>query len=190
MAKYFSQEHRPLKRKREDKGNWGAPDVFPQDKNQKEDDLSSDNVKKGFQALPVFQDDTEYGSVGKGFAQSHHNHNNMSNHNVDTFGKKLKDSFVGILTKKADGNVISDKSDRKKVGRRLVSLKSSLLPVRVADQFIGRSVCPSVMIRFEVCVRPVHDTRTDKAGDACTGHKRYRDRRSTGEGRWVRPRTA
>ena len=113
MAKYFSQEHRPLKRKREDKGNWGAPDVFPQDKNQKEDDLSSDNVKKGFQALPVFQDDTEYGSVGKGFAQSH-NHN-MSSHNND-LGKRLKDSFVGILTKKADSNVISDKGDRKKVG--------------------------------------------------------------------------
>ena len=115
MAKFFSQEHRPLKRKREEKGNWGAPDVFPQDKNQKEDDLSSDNVKKGFQALPVFQDDTEYGSIGKGFAQSH-NHN-MS-HNMDAYQKRLKESFVGILTKKADSNVISDKGDRKKVGRR------------------------------------------------------------------------
>ena len=108
MAKFFSQEHRPLKRKREDKGNWGAPDVFPQDKNQKEDDLSSDNVKKGFQALPVFQDDTEYGSVGKGYVQSHsHNHTDL--------GKRIKDSFVGILTKKAENNVISDKGDRKKV---------------------------------------------------------------------------
>ena len=112
MAAFFSQEHRHLKRKREEKGNLGAPDVFPQDKNQKEDDLSSDNVKKGFQALPVFQDDTEYGSFGKGFAQSH-NHN-MS-HNLDTFTKRLRDSFVGILTKKAESNVIADKGDRKKV---------------------------------------------------------------------------
>ena len=119
MAKFFSQEHRPLKRKREEKGNWGAPDVFPQDKNQKEDDLSSDNVKKGFQALPVFQDDTEYGSIGKGFAQSH-NHN-MS-HNMDAYQKRLKESFVGILTKKADSNVISDKGDRKKVGIGMITI--------------------------------------------------------------------
>ena len=54
MASFFSQEHRPLKRKREEKGNLGAPDVFPQDKNQKEDDLSSDNVKKGFQVTTEY----------------------------------------------------------------------------------------------------------------------------------------
>ncbi|XP_038050746.1 mediator of RNA polymerase II transcription subunit 12-like protein isoform X3 [Patiria miniata] len=57
MAAFVHYGNRPLKRPR-----LGAPDVYPQDPKQKEDELTATNVKQGFNNQPAFASD-EYGSA-------------------------------------------------------------------------------------------------------------------------------
>ncbi|CAG5131136.1 unnamed protein product, partial [Candidula unifasciata] len=61
-AAYPSQEHRPIKKSR-----LGPPDVYPQDPKQKEDELTQQNVKHGFQLGTLVPDEcsTFYNSVLK-----------------------------------------------------------------------------------------------------------------------------
>ncbi len=52
------QEKRPLKRPK-----LGPPDVYPQDAKQKEDELTTTNVKQGFVSLLSLQDNAEFGTA-------------------------------------------------------------------------------------------------------------------------------
>lgn len=90
MAGFLPQEHRPLKRPR-----LGAPDVYPQDPKQKEDELTAQNAKFGFSNKPLFSD--EHGSARK----CHINRN------------KFGANFSSILAEKQKLNTCQDSSRKK-----------------------------------------------------------------------------
>ncbi|KAI1305889.1 Mediator of RNA polymerase II transcription subunit 12-like protein [Halotydeus destructor] len=73
----------------------GAPDVYPQDPKQKEDELTAINVKQGFQGVVSIQD--EYGSARN------------SNINSSKFGT----FFSALLAKKQEINTYPDTGRRK-----------------------------------------------------------------------------
>ncbi|XP_062528646.1 mediator of RNA polymerase II transcription subunit 12 isoform X2 [Bombyx mori] len=78
-------EKRPLKRPR-----LGPPDVYPQEPRQKEDELTSTNVKHGFSTTPQSSD--EFGTA--------------RNYNYST--AKIGQFFSGILSKKEELNTLPD----------------------------------------------------------------------------------
>ncbi|XP_048481682.1 mediator of RNA polymerase II transcription subunit 12 isoform X3 [Plutella xylostella] len=78
-------EKRPLKRPR-----LGPPDVYPQEPRQKEDELTSTNVKHGFSTTPQSTD--EFGTA---------RHTNYS-------ASKIGQFFSGILSKKEELNTLPD----------------------------------------------------------------------------------
>lgn len=84
-------EKRPLK-----KPKLGPPDVYPQEKNQKEDELTAVNVKQGYSNSSVVAD--EYGTARN------------SNITSNRFGEY----FSAILSKKQELNTFND-STRKKI---------------------------------------------------------------------------
>ncbi|CAH4017296.1 unnamed protein product [Pieris brassicae] len=80
-------EKRPLKRPR-----LGPPDVYPQEPRQKEDELTSANVKHGFTTAPQSSD--EFGTA--------------RNFNHSAFATKIGQFFSGILSKKEELNTLPD----------------------------------------------------------------------------------
>ncbi|XP_030027679.1 mediator of RNA polymerase II transcription subunit 12 isoform X3 [Manduca sexta] len=78
-------EKRPLKRPR-----LGPPDVYPQDARQKEDELTSTNVKHGFSTTPQSSD--EFGTA----------------RNFNYSASKIGQFFSGILSKKEELNTLPD----------------------------------------------------------------------------------
>lgn len=87
----FSYEKRALKRPR-----LGPPDVYPQEPKQKEDELTTVNVKHGFTTLPQLSD--EFGTA----------------RNCNITASKVGAYFNAILTKKEELNTLPD-TDRKSV---------------------------------------------------------------------------
>ncbi|KAG8221965.1 hypothetical protein J437_LFUL007806 [Ladona fulva] len=81
----FSYEKRPLKRPR-----LGPPDVYPQDPKQKEDELTTVNVKHGFSTLPQLAD--EFGTA----------------RNSNISASKVGAYFNAILSKKEELNTLPD----------------------------------------------------------------------------------
>ncbi|XP_026323522.1 mediator of RNA polymerase II transcription subunit 12-like isoform X2 [Hyposmocoma kahamanoa] len=78
-------EKRPLKRPR-----LGPPDVYPQEPRQKEDELTSTNVKHGFSTTPQSSD--EFGTA----------------RNFNYSSSKIGQFFSGILSKKEELNTLPD----------------------------------------------------------------------------------
>ncbi|KAJ2943838.1 hypothetical protein O0L34_g8164 [Tuta absoluta] len=78
-------EKRPLKRPR-----LGPPDVYPQEPRQKEDELTSTNVKHGFSTTPQSSD--EFGTA----------------RNFNYSASKIGQFFSGILSKKEELNTLPD----------------------------------------------------------------------------------
>ncbi|XP_045454352.1 mediator of RNA polymerase II transcription subunit 12-like [Melitaea cinxia] len=78
-------EKRPLKRPR-----LGPPDVYPQEPRQKEDELTSANVKHGFTTTPQSSD--EFGTA----------------RNFNYSASKIGQFFSGILSKKEELNTLPD----------------------------------------------------------------------------------
>ncbi|XP_072935735.1 mediator of RNA polymerase II transcription subunit 12 isoform X2 [Epargyreus clarus] len=78
-------EKRPLKRPR-----LGPPDVYPQEPRQKEDELTSTNVKQGFSTTPQSSD--EFGTA----------------RNFNYSASKIGQFFSGILSKKEELNTLPD----------------------------------------------------------------------------------
>ncbi|XP_046392614.1 mediator of RNA polymerase II transcription subunit 12-like protein isoform X2 [Ischnura elegans] len=81
----FSYEKRPLKRPR-----LGPPDVYPQDPKQKEDELTTVNVKHGFTTLPQLAE--EFGTA----------------RNSNISASKVGAYFNAILSKKEELNTLPD----------------------------------------------------------------------------------
>lgn len=75
------------------KPRLGLPDVYPQDPNQKEDDLSAVHVKQGFTTSYVnLTSSDEYGSA--------------LSRTVQLQSTKVWNSFKDILVKKEDNNTL------------------------------------------------------------------------------------
>lgn len=96
------QEKRPLKRPR-----LGPPDVYPQEAKQKEDELTSTNVKHGFATTPQLSE--EFGTA----------------RNCNVTASKVGAYFNAILTKKEELMTLPD-SGRKK---QQVNTKDNFWPV-------------------------------------------------------------
>ncbi|CAH3150356.1 unnamed protein product [Pocillopora meandrina] len=102
---------RPLKRPR-----LGQPDVYPQDSKQREDELTEENVKKGFsyQPLPFSSGTNEYGSAK----------DIMSNVPLSKFAQ----SFNAILVEKQKQNTFTSQDGSK---RKAQPVKDNFLPVHI-----------------------------------------------------------
>lgn len=96
------QEKRPLKRPR-----LGPPDVYPQEAKQKEDELTTMNVKHGFATMPQLSD--EFGTA----------------HNSNVNANKVCAFFNSILAKKEELMTLQD-SGRKK---QQINVKDNFWPV-------------------------------------------------------------
>uniref|UniRef100_A0A8D9FIE5 Mediator of RNA polymerase II transcription subunit 12-like protein n=1 Tax=Cacopsylla melanoneura TaxID=428564 RepID=A0A8D9FIE5_9HEMI len=86
----FSYEKRLLKRPR-----LGPPDVYPQDPKQKEDELTTVNVKHGFSIMPKLSD--EFGTA----------------RNCNVTASKIGSYFNAILNKKEELNTLPDTRTRR-----------------------------------------------------------------------------
>ncbi|KAI5713129.1 hypothetical protein M8J76_012279 [Diaphorina citri] len=86
----FSYEKRSLKRPR-----LGPPDVYPQDPKQKEDELTTVNVKHGFSIMPQLSD--EFGTA----------------RNCNVSASKIGSYFNAILSKKEELNTLPDTRTRR-----------------------------------------------------------------------------
>ncbi|XP_059617864.1 mediator of RNA polymerase II transcription subunit 12 isoform X2 [Phlebotomus argentipes] len=98
---YDMKKKRPLKRPR-----LGPPDIYPQEAKQKEDELTSSNVKQGFTLLPHME---EFGTA--------------RNYNVTA--SKVGSFFNAILSKKEELMTLQD-TGRKK---QQINLKENFWPV-------------------------------------------------------------
>ncbi|XP_055373234.1 mediator of RNA polymerase II transcription subunit 12 [Condylostylus longicornis] len=96
------QEKRPLKRPR-----LGPPDIYPQEAKQKEDELTSLNVKHGFATMPQLSD--EFGTA----------------HNSNVTANKVAAFFNLILSKKEELMTLPD-TGRKK---QQINVKDNFWPV-------------------------------------------------------------
>lgn len=108
---------RPLKRPR-----LGQPDVYPQDSKQREDELTEENVKKGFsyQPLPFSSGSVEYGSAK----------DIMSNVPLSKFAQ----SFSSILIEKQKQNTFTSQDGNK---RKPQPAKDNFQPVHVTARSRG-----------------------------------------------------
>ncbi|XP_039296033.1 mediator of RNA polymerase II transcription subunit 12-like protein [Nilaparvata lugens] len=97
----FSYEKRSLKRPR-----LGPPDVYPQEPKQKEDELTTSNVKHGFATMPQLTD--EFGTA----------------RNCNITASKIASYFSGIIGKKEELNTLPD-SGRK---RQQINPKDNFWP--------------------------------------------------------------
>lgn len=97
-------EKRPLKKPR-----IGPPDVYPQEPKQKEDELTSINVKQGF--LPLSHLSDEFGSA----------------RNCNVTASKVGDYFNGIIAKKEELSMLPD-SGRK---RQQINTKDNFWPATI-----------------------------------------------------------
>ena len=84
------------------RSSLGPPDVYPQDPNQKEDELSAVHVKQGFTQSHSSLVSEEYGSM---ISKS------VSNEPVAS--SKVLSDLKSIITKKEDSNTLSDSGRRK-----------------------------------------------------------------------------
>jgi len=94
----------------------GQPDVYPQDSKQREDELTEENVKKGFsyQPLPFSSGSIEYGSAK----------DIMSNVPLSKFAQ----SFNTILLEKQKQNTYTSQDGNK---RKTQSVKDNFMPVSI-----------------------------------------------------------
>lgn len=101
------QEKRPLKRPR-----LGPPDVYPQEAKQKEDELTSSNVKHGFEPRPLHSE--EFGTA----------------RNCNVTASKVGAYFNAILARREELMTLSD-SGRKK---QQINPKDNFWPVTVRSK--------------------------------------------------------
>lgn len=85
-----SQEHRPIKKPR-----IGPPDVYPQDQKQKEDELTQQNVKHGFQLGTLVSDEC------------------ASSKDIDITLERCSTFYNNVFKKKADLNTLQDSKNKK-----------------------------------------------------------------------------
>nr|CAD7434052.1 unnamed protein product [Timema monikensis] len=98
----FSYEKRPLKRPR-----LGPPDVYPQEPKQKEDELTTINVKHGFATMPQLTD--EFGTA----------------RNCNLTAVKVVEYFNQIMNKKEELNTLIPDTGRK---RQQINPKDNFWP--------------------------------------------------------------
>lgn len=92
----------PLRKPMPGRPALGPPDVYPQDPNQKEDELNAVHVKQGFTSTHASLVSEEYGSL-----MSKNNDANLV-----TSSKVLAD-IKSIMSKKEDMNTLADSGRRK-----------------------------------------------------------------------------
>ncbi|XP_055337250.1 mediator of RNA polymerase II transcription subunit 12-like protein [Paramacrobiotus metropolitanus] len=93
-----------VQRRQLKKPRLGAPDVYPQELKQKEDELSARTLKEGF-SYPVTSSTDEYGSARPG---ANYSTSALTASNVNAY-------FNGLLTKKEEFNTIQDSAKKRSV---------------------------------------------------------------------------
>ena len=93
----------PLRKQVSGRSTLGPPDVYPQDPNQKEDELNAVHVKQGFTQSHSSLVSDEYGSmISKSVA------------NEPAASAKVLADLKSIVSKKEDSNTYKDNKERRK----------------------------------------------------------------------------